>query len=82
MLGRRRVVTPVMAQLCSQPRTSIVCPPMLDVPADILVQPQEKPQGRTVRLSHAQIPEPQNYGQNKMAILSRWVWGIFVHNNR
>ena len=51
---------------------------MLDVPADMSVQEQEKPQGQ---LSHPQIPDPQNSEQNKMAVLSYCVWGLFVHSN-
>ena len=44
---------------------------MLDVPADMSVQEQEKPQGQ---LSHPQNPDPQNSEQNKMAVLSYCVW--------
>ena len=44
---------------------------MLDVPAVMSVQEQEKPQGQ---LSHPQIPDPQNSEQNKMAVLSYCVW--------
>lgn len=51
---------------------------MLDVPAGhVNVRTGETPS----QLTHPQIPDPQNCEQNKMAVLSYCIWGLFVYSN-